>query len=111
VTDLVAILSLVVGISALVTDGLLTKIGLQLGCKETNRLFNLLIKKIGERFAHLSITLLGISLLLSLFILYGNSLVLLYFALAFNVPVVLNGITILRRLTLKTSYDYDIGKP
>jgi hypothetical protein len=77
-------------LSLLVTDELLTRIGLELGCKESNMLFNYLNKKKGKNWAHGLITLLGFSVLFGMFTLFQDSLLLSLFAFGFAVPVVIN---------------------
>jgi len=74
----------------IVTDELLTKAALNVGCREVNPFFNLLRKKIRERYAHSVITLLGIGLLCFLAVAYNSTVLLLFFGLGFNIPVVFN---------------------
>jgi predicted membrane-bound mannosyltransferase len=81
--------------SSLITDELLTRIALKLGCKEMNLFFNLLKRKMGEEYVHTLITCMGALLLFFLVVLfYGNVLLLLIFAVGFNVPVVTNALTL-----------------
>jgi hypothetical protein len=92
--SLVSILSFIIGVSALLVDELLTKIGLKMGCRERNRVFNFLTKKIEEKYVHCLLTVTGSLMLLCLLVLYDNSLLLMFFALALNAPVIVNALTL-----------------
>ncbi len=106
----IAILSFVIAVSAIMTDELLTRVGLKLGCKETNRVFNFLNKKRGEQFAHFIVTLAGIVMLSCLLLLFGSEL-LLFFALALNVPVVVNALVLLKYVSFNHPSYHDIRQP
>lgn len=108
--SLVSVLSFIIGVSALLVDELLTKIGLKMGCREQNRVFNFLTKKIEEKYVHCFLTVVGSLMLLCLLFLYDNSLLLMFFALALNAPVVVNALTIWK-VTLKHSNNPCVEKP
>jgi uncharacterized membrane protein len=105
------VLALGLGITALVLDELLTKIGLKLGCVEHNRFFNFLKKERGERCAHTFLTLVGSLMLLCLFLIFDFGVLLMLFAVVLMVPVVVNALTILRVLDLKQSQNSHVEKP
>jgi hypothetical protein len=96
--------------SSLITDELLTKIGLKLGCKESNVLFNFLRKKIGEKHTHLLLTLFGFLLIVVLLYVH-NVLLLSFFALGFNIPVIVNALTLWKYLTIQKACNASIKKP
>ena len=89
---------LALGSTFLITDELLTRIGLKIGCKESNNFFNFLKKKKGDNCAHFLITIAGVTVLVLMAMLFQNALLLSLFAVGFAVPVVLNAFTIWRRL-------------
>jgi hypothetical protein len=82
----------------LVTDELLTRIGLRLGCRESNMFFNFLEKKKGEKVAHLSVTTFGFAILVMVFVVFQDSILLSFFALGYAIPVILNAFTLWHRL-------------
>ena len=86
------------GSTFLITDELLTRIGMKIGCKESNNFFNFLKKKKGENYAHFFVTVAGLSILVLIAVFFENALLLSLFAIGFAVPVVLNAFTIWRRL-------------
>ncbi len=99
--DLVGALSFILSVTALILDELLTKISLRLGCKELNPLFNFLVqRKMKEQHVHLLFTVIGASLFLGLFLFLNNSLVLMYLAVGLYIPVVMNAVSLLKRVKL-----------
>jgi hypothetical protein len=104
-SDLVSVLALIVGVSAIITDELLTKIGLKLGCGERNPVFNILRKRMGEKYVHALLTVAGSLILVSLFLLFDYGALLLLFAVALMTPVIINASTILRVLELKHTHN------
>jgi hypothetical protein len=106
----IAMLSFIIAVSAIMTDELLTRVALILGFKETNRLFNFINKKRGEQFAHFIVTLVGIGMLSILLLLFGGEL-LMFFALALNVPVVMNALVLLKYVSLNKANYRDICHP
>ncbi len=58
--DLQILMILVLASTFLITDELLTRIGIKLGCKESNKFFNYLNKKKGEKYAHSLVTITGL---------------------------------------------------
>ena len=106
---------LVLGLIFLITDEMLTRIGLRLGCKESNRVFNFLKKKKGENFAHSIITVLGLTVLIGMAMLFQSVLLLSLFAVGFAVPVILNAFVIWHRLVsvivIKRSSNGKIDNP
>jgi len=87
-------LSFVIGVIALFTDGLLTKIGLKHDCFETNPIFRLLKGKIKENYMIVLSRLAGISLLFCVLFLFNDEFLLLVFDLALMVCVIANSITL-----------------
>ncbi len=108
--EVLGILGFVMAILALVTDELLTRVALKLGFRETNRLFNFLNKKRGERFAHFVVTSIGILMLSFLLLLFGSEL-LLFFAAAFYVPVAVNALVLFKYVSLNQTSYRDIRQP
>ena len=88
------ILVLVIANSLILTDELLTKAALKMGCREMNLFFNFLKGKIGGRLAHFTLTVTGFALLLTLAVVYRNTLLMSFFALGFAVPVVANALVL-----------------
>jgi hypothetical protein len=105
------LLVFIIGASSVIVDEILTKIALRLGCKESNPFYNLLKKKIEERSAHALITIMGISMLLVLTLLYNSVLLLLIFVLGFTIPVFANALTLYGKICSNKAYNSDIGKP
>lgn len=97
--DLIGALSFILSVTALIMDELLTKISMRLGCRETNPLFNFLVKKkLKEKYVHLLFTIIGSSLFLCLYLFLDNNLLLLYLAVGMYIPVVLNALTLLEQV-------------
>jgi len=97
---------------SIVTDELLTKVGLKMGLKENNQVFNFLIKKIGERFTHALLTVGGVALLLGVLFFFNDNLLLLFFAVGFTVPIVINAFTLLRKvLIVEIAHKTSVEKP
>jgi hypothetical protein len=108
--SLMGFLGFVIAVSALITDELLTKVGLKLGYKELNPLFNFLRKKMEDKYAHGILTLTGSLLLLFLWLFFNDALLLMFFGIALNAPVMINALTLLRSVTQHT-HDSHVEQP
>jgi hypothetical protein len=106
VITLQAILVFALSSFFLITDELLTRIGLKIGLKESNRFFNFLKEKKGEKVAHLSTTILGFAVLTLMLLVFQDSTLLSLFALGYAIPVVANAFTLWHQLALVKNASY-----
>ena len=105
-------LSFTIGVVAILTDGLLTKIALKLGCKELNPSFMILSKKVKEDTMLVASRVLGIALLSFVCLLFQETFIVLFLSLPFMVCIVANSFTLVCcvRMSNKVSNE-NIDKP
>jgi len=87
-------LSFVIGLAALLTDGLLTKVGLRQKCFELNPLFRVLKSRLKENYMLVISRIVGAALLLSVLFLFNDEFLLLVFAMSLMTCVIANSVSL-----------------
>lgn len=87
-------LSFVIGVTSLLSDGFLTKLGLNLGCSETNIVFRFVKGKINTTSMIIASRVIGILIMGTLLTLFNDAFLLLMFAMCFISCVIANAITL-----------------
>ena len=86
-------LSFVIGLVALLSDGFLTKVGLERKCSEVNPLFGLLKGRVKKDHMIVLSRIVGIVLLLYILFVFNDEFLLLVFALSLMTCVIANAFT------------------
>jgi len=95
-------LTFVIGITGLLSDGFLTKIGLNIGCSESNIMFLLVKRRINADYMIILSRITGGVFLTYMLVVFNDAFLLLAFATLIIVCVIANSITLFSKVSSKT---------